>query len=369
MRLRDLSAIGLVLLAAGCGEGATPEPPVREVNFYNWSDYIDERVLERFSAETGIRVNYDLLTSNDELESKLVSGRSGYDLVVPTGHFFHRQRAAGYFQPLDRTRLTQYENLDPELLARIAERDDPGNAYAIPYAWGTNGMGINPDAIARLLPDAPLDSWALVFDPANARALQSCGIAIVDAGDEMAEIALNDLGLDPASTDPAALRRAMALIAEIRPYVRYFDSGQYIDDLANGEICVALGWSGDVYQAIADARDGVTVRYVVPREGSILWFDLVAMPSDAPNVDAAYALMDHLLRPEVAAAFTNATYYPSGNRAAEALVDPAIRGNGDVYPDATVRERLFLHAHQSAEYVRLRNRLWTAVKADRPLPP
>lgn len=373
------AALGvLVCLLPACGAeapGGANDPdaaataPGREVNFYNWSNYIDERVLTTFTAETGIRVNYDYLTSNDELESKLVTGNSGYDLVVPTGHFFAAQQAAGYYQPLDRSRLPNYGNLDSELMALLARQDDPGNAYAIPYAWGTNGLAINDQAVAERLPNAPTDSWDLIFDPANAERLADCGIAIVDAGDELAEIALNYLGYSPQSTDVGELREAMAMIARIRPFVRYFDSGQYIDDLANGEICVALGWSGDIYQAIADAREGVAVRYVIPREGTILWFDLLAMPKDAPNVDEAYALIDFLLRPETAAALTNFTFYPSGNVAAEPLVDPAIRANAAVYPGPEVRERLFLHGHQAPSYVRIRNRLWTAVKAGRPFPP
>lgn len=359
------------VLLAGCGDPGDPQSgsapagrggPV--VNFYNWSNYIHPDTLPAFTAATGIRVNYDVYDSNDVLEGKLLAGNTGYDLVVPTGNFFRNQRAAGLFLPLDRARLPNYRHLDPELLARIAELD-PGNTHAVPYAWGTNGLGINVDRILERLPDAPLDSWALLFDPEIVRHFQDCGVTLVDAADELAELALNYLGLDPASSDPDELRRAMDVVAAIRPFVRYFHSSQYIDDFANGEVCLVLGWSGDLYQAIGSARPGLNLRYVIPREGSLLWFDLLAIPVDAPNPDHAYRLLDHLLDPEVAAGMTNETYFPSGNLAAQPFVDEAIRNDPAIFPPPEIMARLFVHPVHEAEYVRARNRLWTSIKSGR----
>jgi len=361
-------ALGILVLG-GCGAGdsadagpvATSAPQATTVNFYNWSSYIHPDTLPRFTAATGIAVNYDVYDSNDVLEGKLLAGNTGYDLVVPTGNFFRNQRNAGLFQPLDRSKLANYGNLDPELLAKVATLD-PDNAYAVPYAWGTTGLGINLAKIRERLPNAPLDSWDLLFDPEVVRHLADCGVTLIDASDELAELGLNYLGYPADSNDPGQLAEALNLVAAIRPYVRYFHSSQYIDDFANGEVCLVLGWSGDLYQAMADAREGLELRYVIPKEGSILWFDLLAIPADAPHPDAAYRLLDHLLAPESAAGLTNETYFPSGNRAALELVDPAIRNDPALFPPPEVMARFFVHPVHEPNYVRQRNRLWTAVK-------
>jgi putrescine transport system substrate-binding protein len=331
------------------------------VNFYNWSDYIDDRTLTDFTAETGIAVRYDVYDSNDVLEGKLLAGNTGYDLVVPTGNYFEVQRRTGLYQPLDRSKLSNYGNLDAEILARI-ERIDPGNQHAVPYAWGTTGLGLDLDKIAARLPDAPLDSWALLFDPDNAGSLADCGITLLDAPDEMDEIALNYLGYSPESVDLAQLEEAMALVAGIRPYVRYFHSSAYIDDFANGEVCLVMGWSGDLYQAMGDARPGLNLYYVIPKEGTVVWFDLMAVPADAPNPDNAHALIDYLMRPEVAARIANKTYFASGNAAAFDLIDPEIRDDPAIYPPPEVMARLFPNPVKEQSYVRSRNRLWTRVK-------
>jgi putrescine transport system substrate-binding protein len=353
-------AIVLALAACG-GEPAERRPAANVVNFYNWSDYIDDRTLADFTAETGIRVRYDVYDSNDVLEGKLLAGNTGYDVVVPTGNYFEVQRRTGLYQPLDRSKLANYGNLDPELLARI-ERLDPGNRHAVPYAWGTTGLGIDIAKVTARIPDAPLDSWDLLFDVDNARRLADCGITLVDAPDEIDEIALNYLGYPPDSLDLDRLREAMAVVAAIRPYVRYFHSSQYIDDFANGEVCLVMGWSGDLYQAIDDARAGLELEYVIPREGTVLWFDLLAVPADAPNPDNAHALIDYLLRPDVAARITNKTYFANGNAAAFDLLDPEIRDDPAIYPPPEVMARLFPNPVKEMSYVRNRNRLWTRVK-------
>jgi len=388
MRGRRLESVragvvfGMLLLLGGCGSGGTgsgepgsserasgsaasgARPQAATVNFYNWSNYIHPDTLPRFSEATGIRVNYDVYDSNDVLEGKLLAGNTGYDLVVPTGNFFRNQRAAGLFQPLDRSKLPSYGNLDPDLLAKVAALD-PGNGFAVPYAWGTSGLGVNLAMVRERLPDAPLDSWDLLFDPENARKLADCGITILDASDELAEIGLRYLGYAPDSSDLQQLREAMDLVAAIRPHVRYFHSSQYIDDFANGEVCLVLGWSGDLYQAMADAREGLELRYVIPKEGTLLWFDLLAIPADAPHPELAYSLLDYLLGPQVAAGLTNETFFPSGNLAALEFVDPAIRDDPALFPTPEVMARLFVHPVHEPDYVRQRNRLWTAVKTGR----
>ncbi|MFU8816738.1 MAG: polyamine ABC transporter substrate-binding protein [Pseudomonadales bacterium] len=362
-RLRFVAlAVGLLGLAA-CGgtEQAGGSAPAKLVNFYNWSDYIDDRSLPDFTAETGIRVRYDVYDSNDVLEGKLLAGNTGYDVVVPTGNYFELQRTTGIYQPLDKSKLANYGNLDPDILAKI-EPLDPGNLHAVPYAWGTTGLGLDVAKISARIPDAPLDSWELLFDPEHARRLADCGITLLDAPDEIDEIVLNYLGYPPASADPRQLEEAMALVAEIRPYVRYFHSSQYIDDFANGEVCLVMGWSGDLYQAMNDARQGLDLRYVIPREGTVLWFDLMAVPADAPNPDNAHALIDYLLRPEVAARITNKTFFANGNLASLPLVDAEIRDDPAIYPPPEVMERLFPNPVKEPSYVRSRNRLWTRVK-------
>ncbi len=353
--------VALMLLGACGGSDPGQVNSAQVVNFYNWSDYIDPETLPAFEAATGIDVRYDVYDSNDVLEGKLLAGNTGYDIVVPTGNFFEVQRRAGLFQPLDKTRLANYGNLDPDILAKL-EALDPGNEYAVPYAWGTNGLGVNLDEVKARIADPPLDSWDLLFDPANASRLADCGITLLDAADEVNEIALNYLGYSPDSSDPGELEEAMGLVAKIRPYVRYFHSSQYIDDFANGEICLALGWSGDLYQAMNDAAPGVSLDYVLPKEGTIVWFDLLAIPADAPHPDSAHALIDYLLRPDVAARITNHTYFANANRASFELLNPEIRNDPAIYPPPEVMARLFPNPVKAPDYVRSRNRLWTQIK-------
>jgi len=369
--LRCSLLLTVLLVAFGCGDGAGPGGDKgadggaagsdRVVNFYNWSDYIDEQTIPAFEAATGIDVRYDVYDSNDVLEGKLLAGNTGYDIVVPTGNFFEVQRKAGLFRPLDKDSLTHYGNLDPEILAKI-EPLDPGNEYAVPYAWGTNGLGINLDAVNARIDNPPLDSWDLLFDPQHAARLADCGITLLDAADEVNEIALNYLGYPPNSSDLEQLEEAMDLVAGIRPYIRYFHSSQYIDDFANGEVCLVLGWSGDLYQAMNDALEGLNLDYVIPREGTIVWFDLLAIPADAPHPDAAHELIDYLLRADVAARITNATFFANGNRASFDLLDPGIRNDPAIYPPPEVMERLFPNPVKAQDYVRKRNRLWTQLK-------
>lgn len=361
-----LACLCLTLALNACGDvgGRGGGGSDKVVNFYNWSDYIGPETIPQFQAETGIKVNYDVFDSNDVLEGKLLAGSTGYDIVVPTGTFFAVQREAGIFQELDKSRLPNYQNLDPEILARVAALD-PGNKYAVPFMFGTTGLGYNLPKILERMPDAPLNSWDLLLKPENAAKFADCGIAILDAPDEIQWIMMNYLGFDPESGVRSEIEAAMHLMDPIRPYVRYFHSSSYIDDLANGEICLVLGWSGDIFQAKQDAAQGIDIRYVVPEEGTIIWFDLMAIPVDAPHVDNAYKLLNFLLRPEIAAANTNEVWYPNPNRLATPMVDEAIRSDPQIYPTPEVLARLTTDKPDPPKVVRIRNRAWTNVKAGR----
>jgi putrescine transport system substrate-binding protein len=352
-------AIGFVL------PPAAPAQPGRVVNFYNWSDYIDPTVLDDFSKETGIKVRYDTFDSNDTLEAKLLAGKSGYDVVVPTGYFLARQIAAGIFQKLDKSKLPNLANVWPEIAKDLAIYD-PGNLYAVNYMWGTTGIGYNVKAVARALgPNAAIDSWGDVFDPDKIAKFKDCGIHLLDSSDDVMSAALHHLHLDPNSSDPADLEKAANLLEKIRPYVRKFHSSEYLNGLATGEVCVALGFSGDVKQAqkrAAEAKAGVEIGYAIPKEGAQLWFDNLAIPSDAPDVDASHALINYLLKPEVAAKNSNLISYANGNLASQKFIDPSILGDRTIYPDTATMAKLYTIVAHDQKTQRLVNRLWTRIK-------
>lgn len=340
----------------------------RVVNVYNWSDYIAEDTIARFEAATGIRVVYDVYDSNETLEAKLLAGRSGYDVVVPTSHYLARQIRAGLYRPLDRDKLPNLAGMDEGLMARAAVYD-PGNAHGVIYQWGTTGIGYNVDKVAeRLGADAPTDSWALIFDPANAAKLADCGISLLNESNDVLQTALNYLGLDPMSQREADLEKAAELLMAVRPFVRYFHSSQYISDLANGETCVAMGWSGDVLQAQSraiEAGNGVDVAYSIPKEGALIWFDMMAIPADAPNPDAAHAFINFVLEPEIMAGITNYVYYPNAVAASKPLVNPEILEDPTIYPPPEVQEKLFASAIRDPRIERTVTRLWTRVTTGR----
>lgn len=335
------------------------------VNVYNWSDYIAEDTIAKFEAQTGIKVNYDVFDSNEIVEAKLLAGNSGYDVVVPSGFFLERQILVGLFQQLDKSKLPNLVNLEPRIEARVAEYD-AGNAHAVTYMWGTTGLGYNVDAIVeRVGEDGPLESWDLLFDPETAAKIADCGIAVLDAPVEVMAIALNYLGLDPLSESEEDLAAAEALMASVRPYIRYFHSSQYISDLANGEICLSVGYSGDVFIAAdraAEADRGIEVAYVIPVEGASLWFDMMAIPSDAPNPDAAHAFINFILEPQIAADITNYVWYANPNAASLEFVDPEIAADPAIYPTEEVMANLFAPKAHTPAYDRLLTRAWTRVK-------
>jgi putrescine transport system substrate-binding protein len=354
-----------LILALGASLLAGPAMAQGVVNIYNWSDYIAEDTLAKFTAETGITANYDVFDSNELVEAKLLAGNSGYDVVVPSGFFVERQINAGIFQKLDKSKLPNLVNMDPHVMEQTAAHD-PGNQYAVDYMWGTTGLGYNTAKLTeRLGANAALDSWDLLFKPEIVAKLADCGVTILDAPAEVYASALNYLGLDPNSESEADLAKAEALLTAIRPYVRYYHSSQYIDDLGNGEVCLSLGYSGDVFiaqAAAADANQGNEVAYVIPTEGALQWFDLFAIPADARNVDNAHAFINFMLRPDIAAANTNYVYYASGNAAALPLIDDAVKQDPAIYPSPEVAAKLFnLKAH-SPNYDELLTRSWTRVK-------
>ena len=335
------------------------------VHIYNWSDYIGESTLADFEAATGIKPIYDVFDSNETLEGKLLAGRTGYDVVVPSNHFLGKQIKAGAFQKLDKSQLPNYSNLDPVLLKRL-EKNDPGNQYAVPYLWGTNGIGYNVEKIKAVLGVDKIDSWAMVFEPENMKKLSKCGVAFLDSPDEMFPAVLNYMGLDPNTTDEKLYKQAEAKLLKVRPYVTYFHSSKYISDLANGNICVAVGYSGDVFQAKARAEEagkGVTLQYAIPKEGGNLWFDMLAIPADAPDAKQGHAFINYLLKPEVIAKVSDYVGYANPNPQSGELMDQDVRNDEAVYPPQAVQDKLYVNVELPPKVQRLMTRSWTRVKS------
>ncbi|WP_054343000.1 polyamine ABC transporter substrate-binding protein [Neptunomonas antarctica] len=337
------------------------------LNIYNWSDYINPEAIAQFEQETGIKVNYDVYDSNEVLEAKLMSGSTGYDLVVPTGSFLERHVKAGIYAEIDRSKLTNYGNIDSVLAEKIS-RHDADNKHNVPYAWGTIGLGYNEAMVKKRLGDMPLDTLDLIFKPEVAAKLADCGIGLLDSPAEVMSIALNYLGLDPNSEKKSDLKKATELIKSARSSYKYFHSGQYISDLANGEVCVALGYNGDILQAQSRAEEagqGNVIGYSIPKEGTLVWFDLLAIPADAPHPDAAHQFIDFVLKAETAAAISNYVYYAVANTAAEPLLLDEVRNNPGIYPSNEVKAKLFTQNAHAAKYDRLLTRAWSNIKTGR----
>ncbi|GAA4221199.1 putrescine transport system substrate-binding protein [Sagittula marina] len=337
-----------------------------EVRVYNWSDYIDESLLEKFEKETGIDLIYDVFDSNELLETKMLAGGSGYDVVVPTGTFLQRQISAGAFQPLDKSELPNIDNMWDVISDRTAKYD-PDNAHAINYMWGTTGIGVNLPKVKELLgEDAPLNSWDLVFDPANMEKLAECGVHFLDAPAEMLPAALNYIGEDPDSHDPDVIAKAEAVYMPIRPYIQKFHSSEYINALANGDICVAVGWSGDILQArdrAAEADNGVEVAYIIPSEGAQMWFDQMAIPVDAPNPEGAHKFLNFIMNAENMAAASNYVYYANGNKASQEYLNEDVIGDPAVYPDDETMNNTYTTTPYPPKVQRVVTRLWTKIKS------
>ncbi len=367
-RLRTPLGVSLTAaatVAVAVAGTSTPAAAEGDLHFYNWSDYIAEDTIPSFEDKTGIDVTYDVFDSNEVLEAKLLAGTTGYDLVVPTGIFMERQVRAGIFQPLDKDKIPNLKHLNPTLMKYLATLD-PGNEHAVIYMWGTTGIGYNVDMVAEHLgEDAPTDSWDLFFKPENLEKLADCGVHVLDAPTELLPIALHYLGLDPSSGDPEDFEKVQALLDPIRPYITKFHSSEYINALANGDICLAIGWSGDVLQAsyrAEEADNNVTVNYAIPKEGTLMWFDTLVIPADAPHPDNAHAMINYLLEPQVMAEISNYVAYANANDAAEEYMDPEILNDPRIYPSDEVLERLFPDRATSQAVDRLRTRLWNRFK-------
>jgi len=351
--------------ASGQGSAAGAVGGGRKLlNVYNWSDYIDPSVVPAFEKEYGIKVNYDVFDSNEVVETKLLSGRTGYDVVVPSASFLQRQIQAGVFQKLDKALLPNLQNLDP-VISKILEVHDPGNQYGVNYLWGTSGVGYNEAKIAQAMPNAPVDSFSMFYDPKVVQNFKACGVSILDAPDEVVGTVLIYLGRNANSENPEDLKAAEQVLLAIRPYVRYIHSSRYIDDLANGDLCLALGWSGDVGQARARAREdgkGVQIKYNIPREGAVMFFDMLAIPTDAPHPQSAHLFINYLLRPDVAAKNSTLMHYATSNAAAYPLIDPAVYNDHSIYPTEAQKAHLYPNAAHSLAYTRELNRTWTRFK-------
>ena len=362
--MRRIGLLCLTTAAAILSYGATAQE--RVVNVYNWSDYIDESILEDFTKETGIKVVYDVFDSNEILETKLLAGSTGYDVVVPTGTFLARQIQAGVFQKLDKSKLPNIGNMWDVIASRTAQYD-PDNAYSINYMWGTTGIGVNVGKVKEVLgEDAPINSLDLVFKPENMEKLAECGVHFLDAPAEMIPMALKYLGEDPDSHDPDVIARAEDVFMPVRPYIQKFHSSEYINALANGDICVAVGWSGDILQArdrAAEADNGVEIAYHAPKEGAQMWFDQMAIPVDAPNPDAAHVFLNFIMDAQNAAAASNYVYYASGNKAAQEFLNEDVIGDPAIYPDQETLDNLFTTTPWDSKVQRVATRLWTKIKS------
>jgi putrescine transport system substrate-binding protein len=375
--IRMASVAALVALA-GFGCGKKPEaPPAGEtaaptaataagaeqkvLNVYNWADYIDPELIEDFKKETGIDVRYDVFDSNEVLETKLLTGNSGYDVVVPSAYFLERQIKAGVFRKLDKAALKNLGNLDPELTQRAAGHD-PGNEYGVVYMWGTTGIGFDAAKVEAIMPGAPVDSWRLVLDPEVVSKFKDCGVSVLEDPTDMVGTALLFLGKDPNSQSEEDLALAEKTLLAVRPYIRMITSAQYIDALANGEICIAVGYSGDILQArdrAAEAGKPVDIRFSIPKEGALMWFDTLAIPADAKHPGNAHLFIDYLLRPEVAARNSDFVNYANANAKATELVNEELRNDPGIYPPDETKARLQPNLSKSAEYTRMLNRAWT----------
>ena len=365
------SAVPVVLLSALCaacgahkGAAGSAAGGRKVLNLYIWSDYLAPDTISNFEKQTGIKVNVAYYDTNETLETKLLAGSSGFDVVVPTSSYFERQIKAGVYLRLDKSKLPNLKNMDPKLMARVAAFD-PGNAHGVIYMWGTNGIGYNEKMIKALMPDAPLDSWRLVFDPAVASKIAKCGISVLDSPAEMMRGVLNYLGRDPNSQKEGDLAAAQAVLMKIRPYIRNINSSEYIQALANGDLCVAVGYNGDVMQArdrAREAHNGIDIRYVVPQEGSILWFDMLAIPKDAPDPDSAYAFINYIMTPKVVAAISNYKRYANANAAATPYVLADVKSDAGIYPTAAQVHDLAIQLADTPEHTRELTRAWERFK-------
>jgi putrescine transport system substrate-binding protein len=354
----------LLLAAAALFVATSAVAEDQTVNIYNWSDYVAEDTLANFTKATGIKVVYDVYDSMETLEAKVYAGSSGYDVIVPTDRNLQRMIQAGVLMPLDKSKLPNDKHQWSVISDRLASYD-PGNKYAEDYMWGTVGVGYNVDKIKQAMPDAPLDSWAMVFDPKIVSKFKDCGVYFLDSPDDVIPSALAYLGLDPNSKSEADLDKAAKALEAVTPYVQKFHSSEYIDGLANGDICMAIGYSGDVFQArdrANEANNGVHIDYAIPKEGALLWFDSMAILKDAPHPDNALAFINYMMDPKVAAANTDFVSYPNGSLDAQQYVDKDVLSDPKIYPPKEILDKTFTTTPLDQNTQRLVTRLWTSIK-------
>jgi putrescine transport system substrate-binding protein len=370
--VRRTAILALVcgLSLSGCGgksaggSASSSAGGAKDLNLYIWSDYLAPNTLPDFEKQTGIKVHAAYFDTNETLETKLLAGSSGFDVVVPSASYFERQIKAGAYRDLDKSKLPNLKNMDPQLMAKVAQHD-PDNAHGVIYLWGTNGIGFNEKMVKALMPDAPLDSWRLVFDPAVASKVAKCGISLLDSPAEMLRAIYSYLGKNPNSQSADDLAQAEAALLKIRPYIRNFSSSEYIEALANGDLCISVGYNGDVMQARDRAREankGIDIKYVVPKEGSILWFDMLAIPKDAPDPESAYAFMNYIMTPQVIADVSNFKRYANANAASQPLVLPAVKDDPGIYPPLEQRQSLAVQLADSPDQTRAITRVWQKFK-------
>jgi putrescine transport system substrate-binding protein len=364
----SLAAALLLITAAlaGCGSGhAGAEAKV--VNIYNWADYIGKNTLATFESRTGIKVIYDTYDADETLEAKMMAGDSGYDVVSTSTDFFSRQIKAGIYQKLDRSKLPNWNNLDPQVL-RIEAGADPGNQYAMPYLRHVNGFAYNVDMIKARMPDAPLDSLDMIFKPQIIARFADCGVTFLDQAEDVLQLALNYLHLDPNTNNPEDYKRAEKLLLAVRPYIRAFDSSEYMNGLGNKEFCISMSWSGDYAAARARAKAAgvdVNLAFTVPKEGANASFDALLIPVDAPHPEAAHQFLNFILEPTVIAEITNEIHYGNDNLASTPYVDPKILNDPTIYPTPETAARLYESAEVNPALERIRTRTWTRIKTAR----
>ena len=352
---------------SSCGTNEEETNIKQEVKVYNWSDYIADSTIREFEKETGIDVTYDVYDSNEILEGKLLSGNTGYDIVGPSSEFMGRQIIAGVYQKLNKDALYNYDNLDPAMMS-LLENLDPDNAYSIPYLWGTTGIGYNKQkAIEVMGVDFAMNTLDVVFIPEIIAKFQHCGVAFLDAPSEMFKAALHYLGLNPNSQNPKDYQeQSTELFNNVRPYIQYFHSSKYINDLANGDICLAFAWSGDVLQAAdraSESGNGVQIEYKIPKEGTLMWFDMLAIPADAPNPENAHEFLNYILRPEVVAEISNKVNFANANIPSKSLIKADSLNNPDIYPEEELMRKLFLAKILPPDIDRVMTRQWVDIKS------
>ncbi len=360
-----LNACGGQTNSAGKTQPGAASGSGKALNLLVWASVAAPDTLANFEKKTGIKIHVSYAVTNEDLETRILAGNSGFDLVSPSADYFERQIKAGGYEPLDKSKLHNLKNLDPQLMQKISAQD-PDNAHGIVYFWGTNGIGYNEAMVRKLMPDAPLDSWRLIFDPAVASTIAKCGIGVVDSPTDLMRAVLPYLGRDPNSQETEDLAAAERTLTKIRPYISHINTSDYIQALANGELCVALGYNGDILQArdrAREAHNGIEIRYMIPKEGSILWFNMLAIPTHAPNVDSAYAFMNYVMTPQVIADISNFTHIPNANIAAMPLLLPAVRDDPAMYPSPDVRQRLSVALPDTPDQLRAITRMWQKFKS------